>query len=83
MDPQQPKGSQERIDEIKKHLTYKMPITFRYGFILGVLAGFTHMVVRQKPSLFLIHGFVWTNGLGIGLCYKEFSDILKIKFLEK
>lgn len=83
MDPNKPSDPQERVNEIKKHLSYKLPITFRYGFILGVLAGFTHMLVRQKPSLFLIHGVIWTNGLGFGLCYNEFRDILRIKYMEK
>jgi len=59
-------------------LSYKMPITFRYGFFAGFLAGFTLGLIKKRPSYALVCSFVTTPTIGLGLCYEEFRELAKL-----
>ncbi len=58
-----------------------MPVTFRYGFVLGFMTGFVSSIYTRRRSTIFKCTVVGTLAFGLGTCYDEFHRILKIKYM--
>jgi len=70
-----------RIEYYKRKLSYKMPVTFRYGVTLGFGSGF--LVGLYKKSIIVMpkHALIGAVVLGFGLCYHEFYELSRYYYL--
>ncbi len=68
----------QKIATIRRKLSFKMPMTFRYSFALGLVTGLVHCTLAKRPSLFFKHVLTITPIGTLSLCYREFHDIAVI-----
>lgn len=71
-EPIPPEGQhEERIEYYKRKLSYKMPVTFRYGVAIGLASGLVATTYRKSLKPLWKHTLVGTLILGFGLSYQE------------
>ena len=71
---------EETIKRIYRRLSFKMPVTFRYGFVIGFVLGVPAAFYTGRPST-LLKGMLYTTvGFGLGTCYEEFGQIVNAKY---
>lgn len=63
-----------------RKLSFKMPQTFKYSFILFLGSGFLVAVIKKKASRFFLYPMIGTPIVGLGLCYNDFYRMYDIKF---
>ena len=65
----------ESIEFYKAKLSYKLPVTFRYGALIGACVGTVLALKRGKFLLVPYHLFLWSSTIGFGLCYDELYNL--------
>lgn len=78
----QQKQSQQSLQKVYRKLSFKFPVTLRYGIAIGVIIGLPLCIFAQKPSYFLRTMLYSTFFFGFGTCYSEFWEILQLKYDE-
>ena len=74
--PMPPEGQhQERIEYHKRKLSYKLPVTTRYGVAIGLASGLVATAYRKSLRPIVRHTIFYTTIIGLGLCYQEFYGI--------
>lgn len=76
------RGKPMSYEKVKRRLSYKLPVTLRYGFAIGFFVGFFIAMGTRKPSHLIKTMIMGTFLFGFGTCYEEFSFILKHNYLE-
>ncbi|KAL4511671.1 hypothetical protein ABPG72_012516 [Tetrahymena utriculariae] len=67
-------------EKLMRKMSYKMPQTFKYSFVLFLGLGFIVAIGAKKASRFFIYPMIGTPVLGLGLCYNDFYKMYDIKF---
>lgn len=49
-----------------------MPVTLRWGAVLGLFAGMVHGGIRNRTFFVVTHTLTGTAIIGLGLCYHDF-----------
>lgn len=65
--------------KVKRQISYKLPVTLRYGFYLGFFFGLPIAMKTHKPSTLIKAIIFGTLGFGFGTCYQEFSQLIKLE----
>ena len=74
--PIPPEGQhEERIAFYRRKLSYKMPVTLRYGVAIGLASGLVATTYRKSLRPLWRHTVVATAVIGLGLCYQELTGI--------
>ena len=71
---------EETLKRVYRRLSFKMPVTFRYGFAIGFFCGVPAAFITGRPSSLLKWTLYTTIGFGLGTCYEEFGDIGMAKY---
>jgi len=80
--PCPPEGDYEgQIAYYKRKLSYKMPVTFRYGATIGLGTGFVYGIYKKSISVMVKHTLVGAAICGLGLCYHEFYELSRNYYL--
>jgi hypothetical protein len=64
-----------RIEFYNRKLSYKLPITYRYGMLVAFFSGIVSMWKKKRVLRLPLHLFVVGNTLGLGLAYEELYGI--------
>jgi hypothetical protein len=70
--------SYDKYSKVKRKLSYKMPVTFRWGLLSGFVFGCLHAMVAKKRKYMVTHTLGLGFGAGLGLCYNDFYEIMRI-----
>ena len=68
------------LERVTKRLSYKLPVTLRYGFAIGVFVGLPLCIFRQKPSLLIKSMLYTTIVFGFGTCLGDFKEYITLKY---
>jgi len=66
---------EDTLKRLYRRLSFKMPVTFRYGFVIGFVLGVPLAFFTGRPSTLLKWMIYTTIGFGMGTCYEEFGEI--------
>ena len=58
-----------------------MPVTFRYGFAMGIIFGILFGFAFKKPRYIIQFPLLGTFFFGFGTCIPEFNLLYKIYFI--
>lgn len=66
---------EERIEYYKRKISYKAPITFRYGGLFGLGTGLCFALYKRSFMVIPKHFLFFWSTVGLGLCYEELYGI--------
>lgn len=64
---------EEKRAKIVHKLKHKMPVTVRWGLMLGLFVGMVHYPLKKRPIYLITHPLIGMVIIGFGLCYNDFS----------
>lgn len=71
-------SKEEQYARVKRKLSYKMPVTFRWSLLSGFLIGVVRSLYSRKRNYMLSHTLGFGVAGGLGLCYNDFYRIWEI-----